>query len=69
MHPLVCGIVTGTTTGRTATTTTGFVLATVFLKPDIPDGNTGDIGSFLSCQMAKSASHGVLVPKGSVPHG
>jgi len=36
--------------------------------PEIPKGNTGDIGSILSCHLAKSARDSFLVPKGSVSY-
>ncbi|WP_415034861.1 hypothetical protein [Azonexus sp.] len=48
----------------------GFRAADYFAFADLilHTANTGDIGVVPSCIMAKSARHGVLVPKGSIRH-
>lgn len=68
LRTLVCSAVIGTILGRMTTTTRGSVSLTVFPFLTSYQGNTGDIGSFLSRLLAKSARHCFLVPDGSVSH-
>lgn len=63
-----CSTAIGTTTGRMTTTTLASVPATTFPSLTSRYGKTGDIGSYPSSLLAKSAGNGFLVPQGSVSH-